>query len=373
MVNSIKSKNAISLIVLVITILVITILASAVIISLSNTDVIDETTKTVFKSDMSKYKEIYEMYVTNQLANDSTFDRTKLTLTYEDAEFSKIFGNISDKHKEGLKVIDGMLIYQSTDETEQEIVESMGMNLEFISKTDSYVGYFADIDGDGVVDGVIFVDLCKGGSGKWNKPSGTPIITYTISPIEDKSTVKDYYISQASYMVKGANGYGTYPVLKSIGKGEDRFYVMALEDVNSGTNYYWYNSASGNNTLYEVTSNTFGYGKQNTHVMIEKWNSKVFGEQNAQDIWGVIQDQVYGGKEEKTLENVKWFVPNAEEYTAFVVSIGADLTTSEYSTEYGLNGRYWTSQYACIADFYYRYIRNLKTNESASLRLAATF
>lgn len=28
-----------------------------------------------------------------------------------------------------------------------------------ISKKESYVGYYADIDGDGTVDGVIFADL----------------------------------------------------------------------------------------------------------------------------------------------------------------------------------------------------------------------
>ena len=38
-----------------------------------------------------------------------------------------------------------------------------------ISKTDSFVGYYADADGDGTVDGVIYADLAKGTSGtrKW--------------------------------------------------------------------------------------------------------------------------------------------------------------------------------------------------------------
>lgn len=38
-----------------------------------------------------------------------------------------------------------------------------------ISQTDSYVGYYADIEGDGTVDGVIYADLAVGGSGNWRK------------------------------------------------------------------------------------------------------------------------------------------------------------------------------------------------------------
>ena len=42
-----------------------------------------------------------------------------------------------------------------------------GTRAEPISKTDSYVGYYADIEGDGIVDGVIYADLAIGGSGEW--------------------------------------------------------------------------------------------------------------------------------------------------------------------------------------------------------------
>ena len=38
-----------------------------------------------------------------------------------------------------------------------------------IDKTKSYVGNYADLTGDGTVDGVIFADLAVGGSGKWRK------------------------------------------------------------------------------------------------------------------------------------------------------------------------------------------------------------
>ena len=38
-----------------------------------------------------------------------------------------------------------------------------------ISQTESYVGNYADIDGDGNVDGVIYADLAVGGIGQWRK------------------------------------------------------------------------------------------------------------------------------------------------------------------------------------------------------------
>lgn len=37
-----------------------------------------------------------------------------------------------------------------------------------VSTTESQVGKYADIDGDGTVDGIIFADLLFGGSGIWN-------------------------------------------------------------------------------------------------------------------------------------------------------------------------------------------------------------
>lgn len=43
-----------------------------------------------------------------------------------------------------------------------------------ISNADSFVGYYADFEGDGTVDGVIFADMAKGNtkSGIWNLATG---------------------------------------------------------------------------------------------------------------------------------------------------------------------------------------------------------
>lgn len=193
-----------------------------------------------------------------------------------------------------------------------------------VSKTESQIGKYADIDGDGTIDGIIFADLIIGGSGKYGT-SGMG--TYTIPTI---SSSKSYYISQESYTNKLG---GTAEVLTPIGTGEDRFYIMSLNNL-SGT-YDWYNAAKGNmNDYTTTTSQEFGKGKDNTTTMISKWDSKAYGEQNTcadhKDIWGQIKAQANNG----------WFVPSRQELAAFAGQLG--ITKSNYSSK-GLSRLYWSS------------------------------
>ena len=83
----------------------------------------------------------------------------------------------------------------------------------------SGVGYYADVDGNGTVDGIIFEDFKVGGSGTWGNADGK----YTIPTV---SETKNYYISKKSYTDK----FGTKDVLTPIGTGNNRFYVMTLTD-----------------------------------------------------------------------------------------------------------------------------------------------
>ena len=83
----------------------------------------------------------------------------------------------------------------------------------------SGVGYYADVDGNGTVDGIIFEDFKVGGSGTWGNANGK----YTIPTV---SETKNYYISKKSYTDK----FGTKDVLTPIGTGNNRFYVMTLTD-----------------------------------------------------------------------------------------------------------------------------------------------
>ena len=229
-----------------------------------------------------------------------------------------------------------------------------------IDKVEPKVGYYADIDGNGTPDGVIYADLAVSKSGQWTDSDGT--YSYTA-----KTNTKDYYISQTNY----EGPFGTKDVLTAIdGEEEDRFYVMALEDFNTGTRYCWYDAAYGNMDDYATaTSLDFGTGKANTEAMIAKWNSSAYGAQNDNgtylDMWGAIQDKVAEG----------WFVPSRGEWGAFGDNLG--ITTDNY-VNYGLSGWCWSSSqnntdYAWNADFNYGYMHNLLVNSYYYVRLSATF
>ncbi|MBR5228054.1 MAG: leucine-rich repeat domain-containing protein [Clostridia bacterium] len=112
------NKKAISLIVLVITIIVLAILAATVIINLSNTNIIEQASKTAFKSDMANYKEAYNLYLAGKYADNPYFDKAQIT----EADFDTIFaGNYS----ENLKVMNGELAYETLDSEEIAILDEL--------------------------------------------------------------------------------------------------------------------------------------------------------------------------------------------------------------------------------------------------------
>ena len=95
----------------------------------------------------------------------------------------------------------------------------------------SGVGYYADTDGDGTPDGIIFADFKNGGSGSWGGDN------YTISTV---TGLKEYYVSKTNY-----NGpFGTKNILSARGSGNARFNVMALSDYNNSDTYTFTNAKS---------------------------------------------------------------------------------------------------------------------------------
>ena len=234
--------------------------------------------------------------------------------------------------------------------------------------------YYADLDSSGEisVDGVIFADLAgKAESGQWNNDSWS---SYTIP---SETGLKQYYI-KGEYTDEH---FGTGKVIAPMEEtsGNERFYVMALEDINPGTGYYWYNNASGNlDSSYNVsiTANDFAVagakptGRINTQRMITVWNAGSgtggYGTQNARDMWGVIQDEVAEG----------WFVPSKSEWAAFGAAFG--ITRSNYSSTFGLRGDYWSSsQYNAILAYHAQFaIVSISYNHVDYyyfVRLATTF
>ncbi len=223
-----------------------------------------------------------------------------------------------------------------------------------ISKTESYVGYYADVDDDGIIDGVIYADLAKGDNveKKWNNNSDS---TYTIHSIDAKD-LKEYKIKTSSFP-EGVSedifktGKTTeeviVPTLQS-SKLKSRFYIMALKDVTPNKVYYWYNGAYNKISDYNsTTSEDFGKGKENTDTMIEKWNNKVYDLQKSDDIWGIIQGKSVNDNGEVVNDETKtnyyakgWYVPSRAEWSAFANELKIDET--EYNN-FGLNYCYWTS------------------------------
>ena len=227
----------------------------------------------------------------------------------------------------------------------------------------SYIGYYADVDDDGTVDGVIFADLAFRKSGTWGTNSSYGKYSYSA-----QTKLKDYYISQESYTDK----FGIKPVISPVSgaTGNDRFYVMALSDIGDTVNYQAAYNKNGISNWNTITSNDFGSGKQNTTNMIIAWNNKTYGEQNTgstKDIWGLIQDQVNNG----------WFVPSRAEWAA--IGSAFSITKSNYFSSFNFPPNYWTSSLSASKDnFVMALVSNQITtyyigNGVFSLRLATTF
>ena len=111
----------------------------------------------------------------------------------------------------------------SANYTEKSVTYNVTVQLPHFTAS-SGVGYYADVDGNGTVDGVIFEDFKVGGSGSWGNRNGT----YTIPTV---SGTKEYYISKTNY----SGPFGTKDVLSAKGSGNNRFYEMALSDVANDT------------------------------------------------------------------------------------------------------------------------------------------
>ena len=231
--------------------------------------------------------------------------------------------------------------------------------VETIPTTTSYVGYYADIDGDGEADGVIYADLLKpienGIYYEYSYTYGEEVVT----PEE----VKDYYVN-GSYIGE----FGTKDVIKATGEGKERFYVMSLEDVITAdyTTFYWYYNAWEKMDASD-TSTAFGTGELNTETIKEIWDANTatpYGTQHARDLWGQID------------LSSEWFIPSRGEWLAFADAF--DITSSNYSSTYGLSVSYWSSsqaddEFAWAARFSNDWMYSSDVQDVRNIRLSAKF
>ena len=248
---------------------------------------------------------------------------------------------------------------------------------EPIEETEGYTANYLDTDGDGEADGIIFADLAVGGSGSWGSNGWG---TYSISKA---SGLKEYYIANENYSDSRFGNKGGKLIAPVEGtSGEDRFYIMALEDINPGTIYCWYEAAHGAMSDYaETTSQDFETGKTNTETMLTKWNAEDYGPKNDnstyEDMWGVVEEEI--NKKKENSDKATWFIASRAEWAAFgdMVTEKLGVTTSNYDT-YGLSRWYWSSSqnstgYAYLALFDRGSMSYGTVNGSDYVRLCATF
>ena len=368
---NLKESKGITLIALVITIIVLLILAGVSVAMLTGQNgILTQAQKAKTTTDNKSAEEKVKLAVmaARSQSEDASLDLEKLT-----TEVTTNYGGQVDGGAFPATVtIDGKSFTVDSDgnvTSKEDSNQPTPNPTDKISKNTSYVGYYADIEPDGTVDGVIYADLAKGDNveKKWNNESDNK---YTIPTVTEG--LKDYYISKTNY--KANEGFGTKDVISPTGTGKDRFYIMALTDIDvkkNVTSYDWYNVADGKMIDYATaTSEDFGKGKSNTTTMISKWNAKAYGDQDQcssghKDMWGQIQEKVNNG----------WFVPSKAEWSAFGGELG--IRISSYGN-LGLSGYYWSSSQGSADNAWYATFNNgcmydNRVDDCDYVRLSATF
>lgn len=236
-----------------------------------------------------------------------------------------------------------------------------------------YIGYYADVDGDGNADGVIYADLAhKKEETTW----GTNNPQYSKYSYEAKTNLNEYKISQNN---AEETRYGINKIITlKTNNNNPRFYVMALNDFTSHEWYYWYYNVKneGMATWETDTSRNFGAGYANTGTIIDIWNDGENGKYNAAqnnlDIWKYIQEEYQEG----------WYIPSLGEWVAFADYLehkkDNPLTVSNYNTIYGLSTGYWSSSPASkynawVLNFNGKSISSPSVDTGIKIRLGATF
>ena len=239
---------------------------------------------------------------------------------------------------------------------------------------------YADLDGDGIADGIIVADISKASTDKDTYKGGNPwgacgdgSFSYT----QVTSGLREY--SENTYKYTNADGSTVDGTLITCtnNTGTPRYYVLSLADYD-GNGHYWYKNAYCKMSDSTFTSEDFGKGKENTEKMIERMKNHAnykydYGEpttgENA-DIWNIIEDKVKEG----------WFVPSRAEWAAFASYLNTSRnTSSNWYVNYGLSVWCWSSsQYTNYTSWCVSFhpgcmsARN-DVSYTNSLRLCATF
>ena len=244
---------------------------------------------------------------------------------------------------------------------------------------------YADLDGDGVADGIIVADISKDSTDTTIYKGGNPWggASYgSFSYTKVTSGLKEYS-ENTSYKYANADGSAVDGTLIKCtnNTGTPRYYIISLADYDSNS-HCWYTKAYGKMSDYSTfTSQDFGKGKENTVKMIDRMKnhsdtskySVDYGEATTgtnADVWNIIEDKVKEG----------WFVPSRAEWAAFASYLNTSKTSTDtnYYENYGLSAWCWASSQRnklqawrmCFAN---GYVDGNALGNADSLRLCATF
>ena len=213
------------------------------------------------------------------------------------------------------------------------------MAYKTVPLNESQVGKYVDIDGDGIPEGIIFADLAVGGEGCFGYDQGT----YKITAL--KEVMKDY---TKEYVIKGKFSHklnGEQEMLTPILDGFERFYIMALEDVDEDT-FYFYKMSSKEKFEFQTEDIKFSTGKKNTTRLMNSWNKEKYGPKHPNDIWEHAKKKIQKG----------WFIPSIDEWCAFADQL--DINNENHEKK-GLRDHYFSSsQYNDFSYFslsFYKY------------------
>ena len=191
--NQSRKNNGITLIALVITIIVLLILAGVTIATLTGENGI--LTRASEAAERTEKANVIEQAQTDILGIQAEKKDGNITKGELKTVLDTYFKTVPEDYTTET-VLETKDEYGNHEIVVSEIYNgNLGETQEVISKTESYVGYYADLDGNGTVDGIIYADLAKGntGDGQWTNSDGN----YEIPKVE--SGLKDYYISNTNY------------------------------------------------------------------------------------------------------------------------------------------------------------------------------
>ena len=332
--RKIKENRGITLIAVVITIIVLLILTGGIVASLNgNNGILTKTSESKEKTSKSKFNEKVE-YATIELKRD----------------FKKVdpINFLEKRFEQAIDNMDGTYLVK---DNSYEAIIDIGRREK--TQKENFIGKYADINNDGIIDGIIFADLAIGDTGKqWNNSDGQ----YNVPKINE--SLKEYIIKESKIDNRWDQYHPKEVVIEKEGtSGNDRFYIMALEDIDNSI-HTWYKDAwdiiaeiGKMDDYLTYTSTKFGQGKSNTEKMVAR--SKEFrgsipelyksvgygnyGNINENDIW--FEDNV------RNFSVKGWFVPSKEEWSAFANNLGIskNMENTEYYKNHKLRDWYWTS------------------------------